>query len=107
MISLSALLAAISRSAVSQLDEEHPQHADLETVARLKQEQRAELGGAPRWVGPDKKRVRWSIVEAGGQILRQYQADPLSASPSAPAGLAAATSPSTTEQAPSARQEVH
>lgn len=90
MISVSALLGAVARSAVDELDAEHPQHADLETIARLKQQQRAQLSGAPRWAGPDKRRVRWSIAEAGKQVLLEYKADPLSASPPAPANLSPA-----------------
>lgn len=88
MITVSALLAAVSRSAQRELDERRPVHADLSSVAKLKANQRQALVREAGWASVEKKRVHFPLPEAKRTVLAEYKRDPAAASPPAPAGLA-------------------
>ncbi|MEY2932157.1 MAG: hypothetical protein RL033_2906 [Pseudomonadota bacterium] len=87
MISISALLYAMERSAEADLDAVRPMHADLDTIASLDQQQQAVLNAPAHWVDKDKHRVGVPISRAMKLVVEEYRKDPAAASPPIPPGL--------------------
>jgi hypothetical protein len=87
MISISALLYAMERSAGAELDAVRPMHADLDTIASLNQQQQAVLNAPAHWVGKDKHKVGVPIGRAMKLVVDEYRKDPAAASPPIPPGL--------------------
>lgn len=87
MISISAMITAMVRAEHAELDRERPTNADLETVARLEEQQLARLSEPPRWVAEPGGKVSIPIERAMQLVLEQYRTDPASASPPPPPGM--------------------
>lgn len=87
MISISALLTAMVRSAETDMDAVRPMHADLDTIAGLKQQQTAALHAAPHWVDKSAGKMGIPIEQAMKLVLADVRRDPSAASPPIPPGL--------------------
>jgi len=87
MISISALLTAMVRSAEADVDAVRPMHADLDTIAGLDQQQIAALHAAPHWVDKATGKVGIPIEQAMKLVLADVRKDPGAASPPIPPGL--------------------
>lgn len=87
MISISALLYAMERSAEADLDAVRPMHADLDTIASLDQQQQAVLNAPAHWVDKEKHKVGVPIGRAMKLVVDEYRKDPAAASPPIPPGL--------------------
>lgn len=87
MISISALLYAMERSAEADLDAVRPMHADLDTIASVDQQQQAVLNAPAHWVDKDKRKVGVPIGRAMKLVVEEYRKDPAAASPPIPPGL--------------------
>jgi hypothetical protein len=87
MISISALLYAMERSAEADVDAVRPMHADLDTIASLDQQQQAVLNAPAHWVDKEKHKVGVPIGRAMKLVVDEYRKDPAAASPPIPPGL--------------------
>lgn len=87
MISASLLLAALVRGERREVNARRPEHSDLVTVAALKAEQRQQLAAAPAWKDKALGTVTISIESAMALVLKNFKANPESASPRIPEGF--------------------
>jgi len=90
MISISAMVTAMVRSDMTELNGTRPLHADLETVAALKHKQLAALNAPPHRIdavdeAPSKLAI--PIDLAMKLVLAEYRKNPAAASPPPPPGL--------------------
>jgi len=87
MISISALLTAMVRSATAEVDAVRPTHADLETIAALDKQQLAALHAPAHWVDKSAGKLAMPIERAMQLVVADFRKDPAAASPPIPPGL--------------------
>jgi hypothetical protein len=87
MISISALLTAMVRSATAEVDATRPTHADLETIAALDKQQLAALHAPAHWVDKSAGKLAMPIERAMQLVVADFRKDPAAASPPIPPGL--------------------
>jgi len=87
MISISALLTAMVRTATAEVDEVRPMHADLDTIAALDKQQLAALHAPTHWVDKPAGKIGIPIERAMQLVVADFRKDPSAASPPIPPGL--------------------
>jgi hypothetical protein len=87
MISISALLTTMVRSATAEVDEVRPTHADLDTIAALDKQQLAALHAPSHWVDKPAGKIGIPIERAMQLVVADFRKDPSAASPPIPPGL--------------------